>query len=120
MNKERSILVIILAIGTAVLLESCTKIRDAVPVSSDCSTINAKFITDINPIIQSYCAINSGCHSNGSVSGPGPLTNYSQINAVAANIREAVISGRMPLGSVLSSNDLQKIKCWVDSGALNN
>ena|SRR5436190_20621980 len=39
------------------------------------------FATDVNPIIQSTCAI-SGCHAAGSFNGPGPLTSYAQISAI--------------------------------------
>jgi len=109
---------IISCISFAVFLSSCTKKKDVIIM--DCGVTSAGFAADVNPIIQSTCAINSACHGVGSVSGPGPLTNYIQISGVAARIREAVISRRMPLGSTLSEANINKIKCWVASGAPNN
>ncbi len=82
----------------------------------DCSTINAKFSADVAPIIASSCAI-SGCH-NGTQSPT--LTNYAQISANASNINSQVQSGAMPKGSTLSTTQKNIIKCWVQSGALNN
>lgn len=107
-------------IGILVFIFSCTNKRDEIITPSDCSTINAKFSSDVNPIIISTCAINSGCHGAGSVNGPGPLTSYTLISRAASDIKNAVVSKRMPLGSSLSDADINKIKCWVDSGALNN
>ena len=112
--------VVFIAIVIVGFLVSCTKIRDEIPTTSGCGAINAKFITAVNPIIQSYCAINSGCHGTGSVNGPGPLTNYSQMSGAAENIKDAVVSRRMPLGASLSEADIQKIRCWIDAGAQNN
>jgi hypothetical protein len=120
MNFKKSLVIIFLAIGAIAFFVSCTKIRDEMPVISGCGATNAKFIIDVNPIIQSYCAINSGCHGTSSVNGPGPLTSYAQISVAAANIKDAVVSGRMPLGATLSGADIQKIRCWVEAGAPNN
>ena len=120
MNFKKSLAIIFVAIWAIALFVSCTKIRDEIPVTSDCSAIDPKFITAVNPIIQSYCAINSGCHGTGSVNGPGPLTNYAQMSGAAENIKDAVVSRRMPLGASLSEADIQKIRCWVEAGAQNN
>lgn len=91
------------------------------PAPDPCATISAKFSTDVSVIIQTSCAINGGaCHGAGSVNGPGPLTNFSQIKASASGIRSAVVSKRMPLGATLSQAQIDKIKCWVDNGALEN
>ena len=58
MNFKKSLAIIFLAIGAMAFFVSCTKIRDEIPVTFDCIAIDAKFITVVNPIIQSYCAIN--------------------------------------------------------------
>ncbi len=110
----------LIVLGIMTIIISCTNKRDEILTSSDCSSINAKFSSDVNPIIISTCAINSGCHGAGSVNGPGPLTSYTLISRAATDIKNAVVSKRMPLGSSLSDADINKIKCWVDSGALNN
>ena len=82
----------------------------------DCSTINAKFAADVQPIITSSCAI-SGCH-NGSQAPT--LTTYAQIAANASNINSQVQSGAMPKTGTLTTNQKNIIKCWVQSGAPNN
>jgi hypothetical protein len=86
----------------------------------DCSTVSNKaFAADVNPIIQSSCNI-AGCHAAGSINGPGPLTNYTQIFSARSQIRDAVQSGRMPQGSSLSAAQKNSIICWIDGGAPNN
>lgn len=88
--------------------------------SVDCSTVtNKAFAADVNPIIQSSCAI-SGCHAAGSTNSGGPFTSYSQIAAKSSQIRAAVNSGRMPQGSSLSTAQKNSIICWIDSGSPNN
>lgn len=86
----------------------------------DCSTINAKFNADVNPIIQSSCATNSDCHGAGSINGPGALTSYAQIAANASNINLQVQAGLMPKTGTLSTTQKNIIKCWVQSGSPNN
>lgn len=120
MKKKTACLLLFLATVTGVAVVSCTSKRDVIPAATDCSVINAKFAADVNPIIQSTCANNSGCHGAGSVNGPGPLLTYTQISAAAADIKAAVVSRLMPLGSTLSDDKIKKIMCWVDSGAQNN
>jgi uncharacterized membrane protein len=89
----------------------------------DCSTINAKFNADVFPIISTKCAINSGCHAAGSTTSGGPFTNYSQVSAKSSNIKTQVSSGNMPQagsGITLTTDEKNKIICWVNSGAPNN
>ena len=45
----------------------------------DCSGPAKSFVTDVSPVFQTSCTINSGCHGTGSGNGHGPLLNYSQI-----------------------------------------
>ncbi|MBL7733415.1 MAG: hypothetical protein JNM88_19765 [Chitinophagaceae bacterium] len=86
----------------------------------DCSTVSNKaFAADVNPIIQSTCAI-SGCHASGSTNGPGALTSYTEIFNARTNIRSAVSSGRMPQTGSLSTSQKNSIICWIDGGAPNN
>lgn len=90
------------------------------PPTSSCASVPAKFSTDVSAIIQSSCAISSGCHGNGSTNGPGALTTFNQIKNAAAFIKSEVVSKRMPLGGSLTNSQIQSISCWVDNGALNN
>ena len=85
----------------------------------DCSNVPKTF-ADVNPVFQSTCAANSGCHGAGSVNGPGPLLNYTQIFNDRVAIRGAVASGTMPQGSSLPSSQKNSILCWIDNGAPNN
>ncbi len=98
---------------------SCSK-DDDTDFSVDCATVSNKaFAADVNPIIQSTCAV-SGCHAAGSFNGPGALTTYSEIFNARINIRSAVASGRMPQNGSLSTAQKNSIICWIDGGALNN
>jgi hypothetical protein len=90
------------------------------PPVNICKDVNAKFAADILPLIQTKCATSSGCHADGSINGPGALTNFNQIKNAASNIKTAVVSGRMPLGGSLSSGQIRQISCWVDNGVLDN
>lgn len=109
--------VMITVSSVAVLLLACGK--GTVNYNPDCSTAKS-YATDVNPIIQSYCAINSGCHASGSSQGPGALTTYSQVYNARTSIRTAVANGSMPQNSSLSSTQKNAILCWIDSGAANN
>ena len=77
------------------------------------------FATDINPIIQSTCAVQD-CHAAGSSNGPGALTTYQRIFDSRTNIRSAVSSGTMPKTGSLSTDQKNAIICWIDGGAPNN
>ncbi len=108
-----------------VIALACSKGGDAVTSPSgsttvDCSVIDSRFGAVVSVIIQNSCATSSGCHSAGSVNGPGPLTNYTQVKAAANEINASVAAGRMPKGSSLSTAQKNAISCWVSSGALNN
>lgn len=126
MNKS---LKYILAIGTLIcVMVACSKGSNnngnnegQLPPNPNtaCSSVSAKFMTDVRPVIQNNC-VSSGCHGAGSTNGPGPLLTFEQVKNAAASIKSAVVSRRMPLGRTLTSEQIQSISCWVDNGALNN
>lgn len=93
--------------------------KDPVEPTTNCSTARS-YAADINPIIQSSCAINSGCHASGSTNGPGPLLIYADVNNAKITIRSAVASGTMPKTGSLTNDQKNAIICWIDSGAPNN
>jgi hypothetical protein len=101
-----------------VFLYACKKNPDISPI--DCSGPAKSFATDVHPIIQASCAINSGCHATGSNNGPGPLLNYSQVFNARSDIRSNVASGNMPLNGSLTATERNAILCWIDNGAVNN
>ena len=99
------------------LINACSKKPE---FNADCSGPAKSFVTDVSPVFQTSCAINSGCHATGSGNGPGPLFNYSQIFNSRADIRSAVASGHMPLNATLTASQKNAILCWIDNGAPNN
>lgn len=101
-----------------ILFYACQK-NTSIP-AVDCSGPLKSFTTDVNPVIQSTCATNSGCHGTGSNNGPGALLNYSQVFNARSAIRSAVGSGHMPPNGTLSLAEKSAIICWIDSGAQNN
>jgi len=103
-----------------VLLAFITACSKKPEFTADCSGPAKSFVTDVSPVFQTSCAINSGCHATGSGNGPGPLLNYSQIFNARADIRSAVASGHMPLNATLTASQKNAILCWIDNGAPNN
>jgi hypothetical protein len=97
---------------------SCSKDDDT--PSNNCSSSPKSFAADVNPIIQSSCATNNGCHGTGSLNGPGPLLTYTQVFNARFAIKSAVASGSMPKNGSLTSAQKSAIICWVDNGAPNN
>ncbi len=85
----------------------------------NCEAIQATFSGNVAAIIQTQCAV-AGCHAAGSINGPGPLTNFNQIKAASLQVKDAVVSRRMPAGGALSQAQINQIVCWVDSGAPAN
>ena len=75
------------------------------------------FLTDIQPIIQTNCAI-SGCHASGGTSPE--LTSFEKVAARAADVVRETQSGHMPpasSGKSLSAEEINRISCWVQQGA---
>lgn len=87
--------------------------------------------TDIyTTILTPYCA-GSSCHSPGSQGGVSFSSQSNAYNAVKSRVTPGngtgsrfymtVNSGSMPRGAAkLSTTNLNKIKTWIDQGALNN
>ena len=90
------------------------------PQEDECASTPKSFSADVNPIIQTKCALGSGCHGNGSFNGPGALTTFEQIKSAASSIKSAVTSKRMPLNGSLTAAQFKTISCWVDNGTSNN
>ena len=87
--------------------------------SADCSSVPASFSADIRPLITSRCAI-PGCH-DGTASGGAILQTYAQISGKKDRVNQrAVVEKTMPPTGALPPAEIEKIKCWIDGGALNN
>jgi hypothetical protein len=90
--------------GGILLLYGCYNDKEEILYgNTSCEDLSTSFATNINPIIQSNCAIPT-CHAAGSTNGPGPLTTNAQ----------------MPKNGSLTNSQIKTISCWVDSGAPNN
>lgn len=98
------------------LFLACSKSK---PEPQPCDGTAKGFTADVNPVIQTHCN-QPGCHASGSVNGPGPITNYAQVFNARSVIREAIRTGLMPQNSTLSTEERNKIICWIDSGAPEN
>jgi len=112
-----------LSIGAILFFMACSGSKDESvdpppppPPAATCNDVAISFATNVHPIINTKCATNSGCHGEGSVNGPGPLTSYTLVKAAAANIKAAVVSGRMPKTGTISAAEVNTIKCWADNG----
>lgn len=104
-----------------ILIFACKKSSDDGgtnnPPNNNCSI---SFASRVTAIVQTNCAISSGCHAAGSTNSGGPLTNYNQIFNRRSNIKSAVQAGTMPQGAALSASDKADLISWIDCGAPNN
>lgn len=86
------------------------------PNSMDCSKIT--YTQDIKPLIDTYCV---GCHSSGFSSGD--LVSHAEVKLKVDNgslLKEVVTNRTMPQGTSLSEQEIQKFKCWIENGGLDN
>jgi hypothetical protein len=117
-SMKRKIISIVAGI---IIFSSCYYDKEEVlyPDGLNCGTVPALFANNVNPIIQTRCAV-PGCHAAGSTNGVGPLTSYTLIKNAAVQIKAAVVSGFMPRNSTLTPVEIKTISCWVDAGAPDN
>ncbi|HVM89745.1 MAG TPA: hypothetical protein VMT76_16265 [Puia sp.] len=90
------------------------------PKTSGGTCQNYSFSTDVSPLITASCSNGSGCHGSGSTNGPGALTTYDEMKNAASQMQASILAGRMPLGSSLTSAQIQTITCWISNGTPNN
>jgi hypothetical protein len=74
------------------------------------------WINDILPIMTTSCA-NSGCHDGVS---RRDWRNYDEVKQFAQAIKRRTRDRSMPFDKTLPQDQIDKISCWVDDGALNN
>lgn len=85
----------------------------------DCTTVAAKFNTDVLPLVTTKCAI-SNCH-DASAAGGQIFKTYAQISAAKDRINtRAVVEKSMPQTGPLLPAEVNILKCWIESGAPNN
>ena len=86
----------------------------------DCTTVNAKFATDVLPLITAKCAT-AGCHNAAGSAGGAVLETYVQISGLAARINQrCIVENTMPPGAPLTVAEIDILKCWISSGTPNN
>ncbi len=90
-------------------------------VATNQAPCNATFATDVLPIMQTECG-KSGCHDGSSQSD---LNTYAGVKSRVDNggIKKRMFDGNggfMPATGKLPDATLNKVKCWMDNGALNN
>jgi hypothetical protein len=93
--------------------------------NNTCDTTNMSFVTDIKPIIQSNCY---SCHSNANYTVSGikledyaDLKHHTDDGDLIGVITHAAGYPAMPQGAAkLSDCNINKIKAWVEAGALEN
>ncbi len=125
MNK--TFVVIFFIFLTALVFAACSKSSPGpggggpgTTITFSCVGISPKFSTDVQPILTTVCAINSGCHAAGSTNAGGPFTTHAEVFAKRSNIRAAILSGVMPQTGTISQAQINAFICWIDSGAPNN
>jgi hypothetical protein len=98
---------------------SCNKDKTVEPAC----TQEYSFVQDVNPIILSTCAT-AGCHNAADAANDMIFESYDAVfqNRVAIQnaIKQQAGVTPMPIGSQLSSLQIQTISCWIDQGAQNN
>jgi Cytochrome C oxidase, cbb3-type, subunit III len=116
-----------------ILIVSCSKDNeedvaqnypDSTNGGSTCDTVNIKYTSGVVPILQANCY---SCHGNGLSEGGVTLDNYNALRTRANNgtligvITHAAGFPQMPKGGAkLSDCNINKIRSWINNGALNN
>ena len=113
-----------LAVG-ALTLTSCynDNAEDLYGVSN-CDTSAVTFSQDVSIILENSC---TGCHGN--IAPVAGLNLKGHANASAAGLDGSIMDRvsrpasdhlAMPPGGPLSDCDIDKLRIWIDQGALNN
>jgi hypothetical protein len=92
-------------------------------ISYDCSAIAPTYTNDVKSIMDANCAY-SGCHDVYTNAHGINLSTYAAVLSESSNARFMGSMhheggyDRMPEGaSQLNTSDLQKVYCWIQSGA---
>lgn len=104
--------------------DNAEELYPQVPGSGNCDLSNVTYQATIAPVMASSC---NSCHTGASASG-GVITNtYEGLKTIALNgkLYGAIShnSGYSPMpqnGNKLDACTIDKIKAWIDAGALQN
>ena len=129
MDRKKSTYGCLLVVITALIIVSCSKSNEASLKSSsgnsdNCDTVNMTYTTDILPILQDNCY---RCHGNGLSQNGVSLDSYDKVKTQVDNgnlinvITHAAGYPPMPQDAAkLSDCTINKIRGWINRGALNN
>ncbi|WP_298540165.1 cytochrome c [uncultured Aquimarina sp.] len=110
-SKIKNALIIVLSIT----LFSCeTNVEEDSDIIIESCDTTISFAASIKPIIDSNCI---SCHGGSQFPD---LRTYDGINNNSARVRTQVVNRTMPQGGSLSNEEIELIRCWIESGALNN
>jgi hypothetical protein len=101
------------------IFQACKKKEEAMN-NQDCSTVNAHYTSDIQPLVAANCST-VGCHDSGS--SVGDFTTYAGLKAKADNgtLKARVVDNNsMPPSTGLDMTSRKKISCWIMNGSLND
>ena len=112
-----TVMVIMIAVG-------CTNNKEELlypnATNLDCTTISAKYSTDIAPIMQTKCAT-AGCHNASSSAAGIILQTHAQVASKANQIKQVcIVNKSMPPAGPLPVAQQNAIQCWINAGAPNN
>jgi hypothetical protein len=74
------------------------------------------FSKTIKPILDANCNM-SGCHDNLVMTS---LKEFQTVHDAAAQIKSALVTGKMPKNRTITTAEKNAIYCWIDNGAKNN
>lgn len=103
-------LTVLVALGSVAVSTGCKKKKNKVtPV---CDGTNATYNSTVKTIVNANCV---SCHSNYSTyGGLSGIINNGQFN------QHVQVDQDMPKDGDLSTDELNKIQCWVDAGYPEN
>jgi hypothetical protein len=113
--KYFNFFIVVFFLITASYFTSCT---DKLPEPSLCNTVDINYNTHIDSILNSNCEL-SGCHDGSSQIDFG---TYSSLGAARMNViyQKVVIDNSMPPSGNISTSTVDSIRCWKESGFLEN
>ena len=95
------------------------------PPATSCSTDNVTYSGTVSNLLSTYACLS--CHAGASPEGNVSLQGYTNVKTIANSGRlYGAISHLpgyhpMPQGApMMNQCDINKIKAWIDAGALNN
>lgn len=106
------------------------KLYPAPAIKPVCDTTAVSFKTDLVPIINTYCALASGCHSSSDHASSGlDFSTYAGFQVTATqdelindiNFTPSARYHSMPLNlPKMPACEISKMTAWVNQGARNN